>query len=189
MTRLLAYLPRGNTLDDRSWHKRHVFLQALLLLHLLLLFAFGLFMGRSAWDTIVVLSVPAACLVLGRLIRQRRVASVLITAGLTYGSAVLVSFSNGSIEAHFHFFIMIGFIALYQDWVPFLWNVVFTVLSHGVGSALRTDLIFNHPAGQTSPWVWSAIHGVAVLAACCGVVIFWETTERHLGHSLTSWGD
>ena len=41
MTRLLAYLPRGNTLDDRSWHKRHVFLQALLLLHLLLLFAFG----------------------------------------------------------------------------------------------------------------------------------------------------
>ena len=47
---------------------------------------------------------------------------------------------------------MIGFIALYQDWVPFLWNVVFTVLSHGIGSALRTDLIFNHPAGQTSPW-------------------------------------
>ena len=30
MTRLLAYLPRGNTLDDRSWHRRHVFLQALL---------------------------------------------------------------------------------------------------------------------------------------------------------------
>ncbi|MFL6221549.1 MAG: ATP-binding protein, partial [Actinomycetes bacterium] len=184
MTRLLAYLPRGNTLDDRSWHKRHVFLQALLLLHLLLLFAFGLFMGRTAWDTMLVLSVPAACLVLGRLITQRRVASVLITAGLTYGSAVLVSFSNGSIEAHFHFFIMIGFIALYQDWVPFLWNVVFTVLSHGVGSALRTDLIFNHPAGQTSPWVWSAIHGVAVLAACCGVVIFWETTEREQSKTL-----
>ena len=130
------------------------------------------------------LSVPAACLVLGRLITQRRVASVLITAGLTYGSAVLVSFSNGSIEAHFHFFIMIGFIALYQDWVPFLWNVVFTVLSHGLGSALRTDLIFNHPAGQTSPWVWSAIHGVAVLAACCGVVIFWETTEREQRKTL-----
>ena len=31
MTRLLAYLPRGNTLDDRAWHKRHVFLQAVLL--------------------------------------------------------------------------------------------------------------------------------------------------------------
>jgi signal transduction histidine kinase len=184
LTRLLAYLPRGNTLDDRAWQKRHVFLQALLLLHLPLLFTFGMFMGRGAFGTIAVLSVPAACLVLGRLIRQRRVASVLITAGLTYCSAVLVSFSGGSIEAHFHFFIMIGFIALYQDWVPFLWNVLFTVLSHGLGSAVRTDLIFTHPAGQTSPWVWSAIHGVAVLAACCGVVIFWETTEREQRKTL-----
>jgi signal transduction histidine kinase len=185
LTRLLAYLPRGNTLDDRAWHKRHLFLQGLLLLHLLVLYAFGLFMGRSAWDTMVVLSVPAACLVLGHLITHRRTASVLITAGLTYGSAVLVSFSGGSIEAHFHFFIMIGFIALYQDWVPFLWNVGFTVLSHGIGSAVKTNLIFNHPAGQTSPWVWSAIHGVAVLAACCGVVIFWETTEREQRKTLT----
>jgi len=185
LTRLLAYLPRGNTLDDRAWHKRHVFLQVLLLLHLLVLYVFGIYMGRSARETLLVLSIPAACLVLGHLIQHRRTASVLITAGLTYGSAVLVSFSNGSIEAHFHFFIMIGFIALYQDWVPFLWNVVFTVLSHGFGSALRTDLIFNHPAGQTSPWVWSAIHGVAVLAACCGVVIFWETTEREQRKTLT----
>jgi signal transduction histidine kinase len=184
LTRLLAYLPRGNTLDDRAWHKRHVFLQALLLLHLPLLFAFGVWRGRTVWDTLVVLSVPAACLVMGRLITQRRVASVFITAGLTYCSAVLVSFSGGSIEAHFHFFIMIGFIALYQDWVPFLWNVVFTVLSHGLGSALRTDLIFTHPAGQTSPWVWSAIHGIAVLAACCGVIIFWETTEREQRKTL-----
>jgi signal transduction histidine kinase len=184
LTRLLAYLPRGNTLDDRAWHKRHVFLQGVLLLHLPLLFAFGLFMGRSFLGTLGVLSVPAACLVLGRLIQHRRAASVLITAGLTYCSAVLVGFSGGTIEAHFHFFIMIGFIALYQDWVPFLWNVVFTVLSHGIGSAWRTNLIFNHPAGQTSPWVWSAIHGAAVLAACCGVVIFWETTEREQRKTL-----
>ena len=141
LTRLLAYLPRGNTLDDRAWQKRHAFLQLVLLLHLPALFLFGLVRGRSAREAIVVLSIPAACLVLGRLIKHRRVASVLITAGLTYCSAVLVGFSDGSIEAHFHFFIMIGFIALYQDWVPFLWNVVFTVLSHGLGSALRTDLI------------------------------------------------
>jgi signal transduction histidine kinase len=184
LTRLLAYLPRGNTLDDRSWHKRHVFLQTLLLLHLPLLLLFGLWRGRTVWDTVVVLSVPATCLIMGRLVTQRRVASVFITAGLTYCSAVLVSFSGGSIEAHFHFFIMIGFIALYQDWVPFLWNVVFTVLSHGLGSALRTDLIFTHPAGQTSPWIWSAIHGIAVLAACCGVIIFWETTEREQRKTL-----
>ena len=73
MTRLLAYLPRGNTLDDRAWHKRHVFLQGVLLLHLPVLFVFGLYMGRSFLGTLGVLSVPAACLVFGRLIRHRRV--------------------------------------------------------------------------------------------------------------------
>ncbi len=72
---------------------------------------------------------------------------------------------------------MIGFIALYQDWLPFLWNIVFTVMSHGVGSAWSQNLIFNHKAGELHPWTWSAIHGTAVLAACVGVVIFWRTTE------------
>jgi signal transduction histidine kinase len=184
LTRLLAYLPRGNTLDDRAWRKRHLVLQALLLIHLPALYLFGVWKGRGPWATAAVLAVPTACLALSQLIRHRRAASVLITAGLTYCSAVLVSFSGGLIEAHFHFFIMIGFIALYQDWVPFLWNVAFTVVSHGLGSAVRTDLIFVHPAGQTSPWVWSSIHGVAVLAACFGVVIFWETTEREQRRSL-----
>jgi signal transduction histidine kinase len=101
-----------------------------------------------------------------------------------YCSAALVGFSGGSIEAHFHFFIMIGFIALYQDWVPFLWNIAFTVASHGIGSVWQTNLIFNHPAGQTSPWTWSTIHGVAVLAACVGVVVFWQNTETEQQKSL-----
>jgi signal transduction histidine kinase len=81
------------------------------------------------------------------------------------------------IEAHFHFFVLIGLIALYQDWVPFLWNVVFTVLSHGLGSALAAASMFNHHAGQQHPWTWALVHGVAVLAACVGVVVFWKNTE------------
>jgi signal transduction histidine kinase len=101
-----------------------------------------------------------------------------------YCSAALVGFSGGSIEAHFHFFIMIGFIALYQDWVPFLWNIAFTVASHGIGSVWQSNLIFNHPSGQTSPWTWSTIHGVAVLAACVGVVVFWQNTESEQQKSL-----
>jgi signal transduction histidine kinase len=141
------------------------------------LYLFGVTLGNGALTTAAVLIAPLLCLLLGRLVHNRRLASLFITAGLVYCSAALVGLSHGSIEAHFHFFIMIGFIALYQDWVPFLWNIVFTVLSHGLGSLLGQNLIFNHPAGQTSPWVWSAIHGVAVLAACIGVVVFWRTTE------------
>ena len=92
-------------------------------------------------------------------------------------SIALVLLTSGSIEAHFHFFIIIGFIALYQDWVPFLWNVAFTTISHGVGTIWLGGQIFNHPAAQAHPWLWSFVHGVAVLFACIGMVIFWRITE------------
>ncbi|HEU4397434.1 MAG TPA: ATP-binding protein [Actinomycetota bacterium] len=184
MTRLLAYLPRGNTLDHQVWLRRHAFLQWVLLLHVVGLYAFGLWRGFGSAEVAIALVAPFACLVVGRIVPHRRLASLLITAGLVYCSAALVGFSGGSIEAHFHFFIMIGFIALYQDWVPFLWNIAFTVASHGIGSVWQTNLIFNHPAGQTSPWTWSAIHGVAVLAACIGVVVFWQNTETEQNKSL-----
>jgi signal transduction histidine kinase len=184
LTRLLAYLPRGNTLDEEVWQRRHLFLQWVLLLHVVGLYVFGLWRGISSTEVAVALVAPFACLVVGRLVPHRRLASLLITAGLVYCSAALVGFSGGSIEAHFHFFIMIGFIALYQDWVPFLWNIAFTVASHGIGSVWQTNLIFNHPAGQASPWTWSTIHGVAVLAACIGVVVFWQNTETEQQKSL-----
>jgi signal transduction histidine kinase len=184
LTRLLAYLPRGNTLDRQVWLRRHVFLQWVLLLHVVGLYLFGLWRGFSAVTVATAMLAPALCLIAGRLVSHRRLASLLITAGLVYCSAALVGFSGGSIEAHFHFFIMIGFIALYQDWVPFLWNIAFTVASHGIGSVWQSNLIFNHPAGQTSPWTWSAIHGVAVLAACVGVVVFWQNTETEQQKSL-----
>ncbi len=177
MSALRDYLPRGNTLSDEAWNRRHLLLQWLLLLHVPGLFIFGLARGYRVVDVAETVAVPFALLVLGRLMRTRRLASFFITAGLVFCSAALVGLSGGTIEAHFHFFIMIGFIALYQDWVPFLWNIVFTVLSHGFGSAFRSDLIFNHHAGIAHPWTWSVLHGVAVLAACVGVVLFWKQTE------------
>ncbi|HTF49692.1 MAG TPA: ATP-binding protein [Pseudonocardia sp.] len=173
----MTYLPRGNLLDDAEWMHRHRLLQWVLGLHLPALFVFGLALHHDALTTTEVLIPPLICLLLGRKFTQRRPASIAITAGLTYCSAALVGLSRGSIEAHFHFFIIIGFIALYQDWVPFLWNVAFVVLSHGIGSAWRTDLIFGSGEEQRNAWLWSGIHGIAVLAACVGMVLFWRVSE------------
>lgn len=177
LTRLLDYLPRGNLLDDTAWSKRHHIVLWVLGLHLPALFIFALLLRHGLLATVAGLVPLIGCMLLGIWKSQRRIASFFTSAGLVYCSAALVVFSRGSIEAHFHFFIIIGIIALYQDWVPFLWNIVFTVLSHGIGTAWQAGLIFNHPAAQLNPWVWSLIHGVAVLFACVGVVIFWRTTE------------
>ncbi|HET6835087.1 MAG TPA: ATP-binding protein [Acidimicrobiales bacterium] len=185
---MMDYLPRGNTLDDETFRRRHLLMCWILGLHLPALFAFGVWRGYGVSHSALEIAPPAACLVLARLARNRRLAAFFVTAGLVFCSSVLVHLSGGTIEAHFHFFILIGLIALYQDWVPFLWNVVFTVLSHGLGSTIAADLMFNHSAAQNRPWSWSVVHGVAVLAACIGVIIFWKNTEleQHRSNRLAS---
>ncbi|MGH4022957.1 MAG: hypothetical protein ACRDRV_00040, partial [Pseudonocardiaceae bacterium] len=137
LPKLLSYLPRGTELDEAVWHKRHKFLLVILALHLPVIFTFGLWLGHSLLTTLYVMAPVAVCVLVGARVRRRRVASFLVTFGLVYTAGAFTVLSKGSIEAHFHFFVIIGLIALYQDWVPFMWNIVFTVLSHGLGSAWR----------------------------------------------------
>ena len=175
---MIGILPRGNTLNEADWQRRHRLLQWVLLAHVPVLAAIGLALGNPPVPLAIALALPVVCAALGRLLRHhRRLGSAAVTAGLVWCSTILVGITGGTIEAHFHFFIIIGFIALYQDWVPFLLNVLFTVVSHGVGSMWLRSLMFNHPAAQADPWLWSLVHGVAVLLACIGVMLFWRVTE------------
>ena len=175
---VVGILPRGNTLSEADWQRRHGLLQWVLLAHVPLLAVLGVALGSPAVPLTIALAIPLVCAGLGRALRHhRRWGSGAVTAGLVWCSVTLVGVTGGTIEAHFHFFIIIGFIALYQDWVPFLLNVLFTVISHGVGSMWLRTLMFNHPAAQESPWLWSLVHGVAVLFACVGVMLFWRVTE------------
>jgi signal transduction histidine kinase len=175
---LIDILPRGNTLDEADWQRRHRLLQWVLLAHVPVLAVIGVALGNPLLPLALALTIPVLCAVAGRLLRHhRRLGSGFVSAGLVWCSTALVGITNGTIESHFHFFIIIGFIALYQDWVPFLLNVLFTVLTHGVGSMWLQTLMFNHPAAQANPWLWSLVHGVAVLLACVGVMLFWRVTE------------
>ena len=175
---LINILPRGNTLSEADWQRRHRLLQWVLLVHVPVLAAIGLALHNPLLPLAIALTIPVVCAVAGRLLsHHRRLGSAAVSAGLVWCSTALVGITNGSIESHFHFFIIIGFIALYQDWVPFLLNVLFTVITHGVGSMWLRTLMFNHPAAQAHPWLWSLIHGVAVLLACVGVMLFWRVTE------------
>ncbi len=176
---LLDTLPRGYTLEEPDWQRRHRLLLRLLAVHIPGLALVGILLGRPLMTDLLVLIAPAACGALGYVLRaHRRTASVLVTGGLVYSSGALVGLTGGAIEAHFHFFIIIGFIALYQDWAPFLFNILFVVISHGIGSVWQQSLIFSHAAGQANPWLWSLIHGVSVLFACAGMMVFWRFTEE-----------
>src|SRR3954452_15159818 len=175
--RILDYLTRGDMVDDAAWQRRHRFLLVVLLSLSPALAVFGLGVGNTALVTALVALVPLITAAGGWFAPGRLSGELFVTAGLSGSSAGLVILSGGYIEAHFAFFVIIGFLTLYQSWVPFVFNIVFTTLSHGIGTVLVPTLMFNHHAGQHSPWAWSLIHGFAVLLACIGVAIFCKLTE------------
>jgi signal transduction histidine kinase len=178
MVRVLDYVPHGDLISDEQWARRHRFLLWVLASLCPALAVFGFAVGNGPALTCGVAAVPAVTAFGGWLTRGHRTAgSLFVSAGLSASSAGLVILSGGYIEAHFAFFVIIGFLALYQNWVPFVFNIVFTTLSHGLGSLLVPTLMFNHHMGQMDPWLWSVIHGVAVLLACIGVSIFCRITE------------
>jgi len=113
-------LPSGQLLTPEVWERRHRGIVWLLWLHVAGLAAFavvrgyGLLHGLQEAMLVAVLTVPAAHHAFTR--RARSASAVL---GPITASAVLVHLSGGVVEAHFHFFVMIGVITLYQDWLPF----------------------------------------------------------------------
>jgi PAS domain S-box-containing protein len=109
---------------------------------------------------------------------SRRMRSSAATLGVMTSSAVLVHLSGGVIEVHFHFFVMLSIIALYNDWVPFLLALAYVVLHHGIIGVLYPSDVYNHPAAINNPWKWAGIHGVFVLMASVAGLVAWRLTEE-----------
>ena len=185
-------LPVGGFLPSETWHRRHRFLLWLTWFHAAFIALLGPILGYDwelsfrafssagfvAHTTIEALPVVAfaalACW-------QRLNPSLRATAvglGLTNASAIFVHLSGGYIELHFHFFVVLTFIALYQDWIPFGIAVLFVALHHGIVGFLWPEEVFNHAAAIAAPWTWAGIHAFFVLWACVGSIIAWRFTEQ-----------
>jgi diguanylate cyclase len=174
-----GWLPHGQLLTPEVWARRHRGIVWLLWLHVAGIAGFALTRGLGLDHALVeagavaVFALPAAHPALGR--RARSAAAV---AGLITASAVLVHLSGGVIEAHFHFFVMVGVITLYQDWLPFGLALGYVVVHHTVLGLLAPGNVFNHPAAVRSPWKWALVHGGFVLAASAAYLVNWRLSER-----------
>lgn len=175
---MLAALPRGNSLDDAAWKPRHRLLLWLLAAHLPALAGVAFLTGNTATANLLELVPIALALVVGIAARSRLPRSVAVTLGLVYSASVLVHFSGGMIQAHFHYFVVLGFVALYQDWRPYLAAVGYVVLGHGLAGVVAPGIVYNDPAAAGQPWLWALVHGGFVLAACAAHVVFWKQSER-----------
>jgi signal transduction histidine kinase len=147
--------------------------------HALVLPFFGIAMGYSVVHSVMEGGVLPGTLALAALLPgSRKLRAGLVSFGLLSCSALLVHFSHGYIEAHFHFFIVVVLIGLYEDWLPFGLALAYVVLHHGVGGMIDPGSIYNHPDAQAHPWRWAAIHGAAISLAGALSIGAWKLNEE-----------
>ena len=129
---LVRYIPSGDTIPEESWSARHRNILIVLFAHIPFLLALGLYEGTESTvtgATIPEISVARVVVQLAVLTGigmlaaypgfGRRLRTALASVGIVVASTTLVFFSGGFIEAHFHFFVAIVVLALYEDWLPF----------------------------------------------------------------------
>ncbi len=178
LARILNALPEGRSLPEATWRQRHRGILALLWIQAIGLAVFALAMGNDLAHSVFEGGV-VALMALGATPRKlgRTVRAVTASIGLVTSAAVLTHLSGGYIEMHFHFFVMLGVIALYQSWIPFLGAITYVALHHGTVGVLDPQSVYNHPDAIASPWTWALIHAGFVLAACVAMIVNWRAHE------------
>jgi diguanylate cyclase (GGDEF)-like protein/PAS domain S-box-containing protein len=178
LIRLRRSLPEGRTLPHDVWRRRHRALLALLWAHAVGLTIFAVLRGyglsHSLQEGLIIATFAGLATWAGE---RQRLAAALVSIGLITSSAVLVHIWGGVIEGHFHFFVMIVLLSLYEDWVPFLLAAAYVVLHHGLAGAIDPRSVYNHPDAIAHPWQWASIHALFVTAAGLGSVMAWRLNE------------
>lgn len=187
---MLARLPQGGLLPLDAWRARHRSVIVLLGLHAAVIPIYATIRGFPVGHVVLESSVvPLIALAASLPQLSQRIQTLLGSLGLLVCSGLLVHLSGGLIEMHFHYFVVIVVISLYQDWLPFLAAIAFVVLHHGIVGAIDPESVFNHMAAINAPWRWSAIHALFIGGIVAACLTTWRLDERHLQDAVSAQGD
>lgn len=175
--RLAAWFPAGRPLGDATWQQRHRSIVVLAWLHVGGLGVYGVVRGFPLLHLGLEVGAIALLATAAALVHTRMAQASAATLALVSCSALLVHLSDGLIEAHFHFFIVVGVVTLYQSWLPFGLAMAYVVAHHGTVGVLDPSSVYNHPAAINSPWLWAAIHGLFVTGAALAGMRSWKLAE------------
>jgi methyl-accepting chemotaxis protein len=179
--------PDGTEIPDETFDKRHrgvlLFTVALLPLIFVISRMQGLesITGATLPAIPLIHSIVGIGLVLGLLViaalpqMPRRVRSSLSAVGFMINASVLAYFTGGFIEAHFLYFVGVGVVALYEDWIPFAITIGYVALQHSVFGLIEWFAVYNHPAAMANPIVWGGIHAVGVLMLATTITLLWQS--------------
>ena len=177
----LNAVPQGNQLSEDSWNRRHRAILVLLWAHVLFLPWMGILNGHGIVHSFLEAGVVFVFAVGASM---KKVANgtkaLLATVGLVSASAILTHFFHGLTEMHFHFFVVVAVITLYQSWLPFASAIGFVLLHHGLVGAMAPDAVFNHPSAVDHPWRWAALHALFIAGESAACLAAWRLNETAL---------
>jgi methyl-accepting chemotaxis protein len=186
----IKYTPDGSTIPADTWRRRHRSIILVVLAHVPLLFLLGIFEGTESITGATIPATPLPTILIGTGIitvlgllaavprLPRRARTFLAVTGVFVSSGLLVRFSGGFIEGHFHFFVGVAIIAAYEDWLPFAFGIGYVVITHGIFGMMNPTLVYNHTAAINNPWVWGGVHGVFVAMLAVALMSNWVSTEK-----------
>src|SRR5229473_2808084 len=178
LARVIAFLPVGADLTPPEFRRRHRAILILIWAQAAGTLVFGLaehvYAPVAVLESLLIAGLGAVAAID---LLSPRFRAAIATLGLITTSAVLVQFSGGYIEAHFHFFVMLAVIFLYQDWVPFLLAILFVAVDHGLIGTLFPHSVYNNPAAIAHPWQWALIHAAFVLGEASALLAGWKIIE------------
>lgn len=181
--------PDGTRVTDDSFEKRHRIVLFSIAIQLPILFAISQFTGLGALTGVEFPSIPfshsfagvggiAAIATLAAVPSlSRRTRSLLASFGFMTCAAVLAYFWGGFIEAHFLYFVGVGVVALYEDWVPFAVSILYVVFQHSIFGVVGGIHVYNHPAAMQHPVAWGVIHGIFVAGLAIAILLHWQSLE------------
>jgi diguanylate cyclase (GGDEF)-like protein len=177
--RARRWLPSGGTLPAAAFETRHRTVVALLWLHVVALPAFAVARGyplpHGLLDTLPIL---ICALGAGHRGLGRRARASIGALGLVTCSAIFTHLWGGVTEAHFHFFVVVALLSLYEDWVPWGLSIGYVLVHHGVMGALDPGSVYGaHSEAVAHPWRWAAIHAAFIGALASVNIVSWRSNE------------
>jgi uncharacterized membrane protein len=173
----LGWLPHGYPVAEDVWRSRHRSVLVLLWLHVGALSVFGVVRGYPMVHMVADVLPIVGLTMLATRLRDRTWQASAATLGLVGCSGVLVHLSGGSIEAHFHFFVMVGVVTIYQMWVPFVVAVGFVLVHHTTVGIIDPKAVYDHQSAINRPWLWAGIHALFLLASALASLRLWKHVE------------
>jgi diguanylate cyclase (GGDEF)-like protein len=185
-SRTRAWLPVGGTLPPAAFEARHRTVVALLWLHVVALPAFAVARGyplrHGILDTLPILICAVAATQHRFSARGRASVGAL---GLVTCSAVFTHLWGGVTEAHFHFFVVVALLSLYEDWVPWGLAIGYVLIHHGVMGALDPTSVYGaHSDAVKHPWKWASIHAGFITALAGVNLVSWRSNELTRGGQI-----